>query len=264
VSVFCTTTDPDVDPETRSRFLVTGIDESRSQTRRILDFKKSRHSLEGMRENLEISAVRRKHRNFQRLLKPCRIVNPFAGEIDFCDDRLQGRRAQPQFLNIINAVAFLHQMQKEVETAEVDGEKIEYIEVDRRDLQIGSSIAVEILGRSLDELSIPSRNLLEQIYSMVNERLEKLPERDSERMKSSDITFTRRDIREYTGWRQTRLRTHLVKLIEMEYVLMISGGSGRKLQRYSLIYDGQGQDGEKFIPGLKTPENSGISEVNQG
>ena len=32
-AVFITTTDPDTDPETRSRFFVTGVDESREQTR---------------------------------------------------------------------------------------------------------------------------------------------------------------------------------------------------------------------------------------
>ena len=113
-SVFCTTTNPEVDPETRSRFLVTGIDESREQTRRILEFQRQRHSADGLKDNLEIEKILRVHRNFQRLLKPLRVVNPLVESLGYSDDRLQGRRAQPQYLNLISTVAFLRQMQKEI------------------------------------------------------------------------------------------------------------------------------------------------------
>jgi len=235
-SVFCTTTDPEVDPETRSRFLVSGIDESREQTRRILEFRKSRHSLDGMKENLETCTVRRKHQNFQRLLKPYKIVNPFVDELNYADDRLQGRRAQPQYLNIINAVAFLHQMQKEVRKTTVNNEEVEYIEVSRKDIETGHKIASEVLGKSLDELSIPSRNLLEQVEKMVNERICELRERDQETLhKISDITFTRRQIREFSGWKNTRLHTHLKELIAMEYVILENGRTN-SLQHYRLIF----------------------------
>ena len=42
-SVFLTTTNPEVDPETKSRFWVTGINESREQTRAILAFQRQKH-----------------------------------------------------------------------------------------------------------------------------------------------------------------------------------------------------------------------------
>ena len=112
-SVFCTTTQPDIDPETKSRFIVTGIDESREQTRRILHFQRKRHSVDGLKKDLQADNVTRKHRNFQRLLRPYKIVNPFAEKLRYEDDRLQGRRAQPQYLSLINAMAFLRQMCKQ-------------------------------------------------------------------------------------------------------------------------------------------------------
>ena len=43
-AVFITTTDPDVDPETISRFFVTSVDESRAQTKAILAFQRKKRA----------------------------------------------------------------------------------------------------------------------------------------------------------------------------------------------------------------------------
>ena len=77
-TVLITTTNPDVDPETRSRFFVTGVDESREQTRAILESQRQRRTWEGCATGQEREAVMRRHWNFQRLLKPMAVVNPFA------------------------------------------------------------------------------------------------------------------------------------------------------------------------------------------
>jgi hypothetical protein len=41
-----------------------------------------------------------------------------------------------------------------------------------------------------------------------------------------DVPFTRRDIREYTGWPHTRVARYLKQLVEMELVVARSGRSG--------------------------------------
>ena len=254
VAVFCTTTDPEVDPETKSRFLVTGIDESREQTRRILEFQRERHTVSGLQVNLEKKKILHVHRNFQRLLKPLAVVNPHIDKLSYSDDRLQGRRAQPQYLNIINTVAFLRQMQKEVRRHTTENKEVEYIEVDEADIEIGNKLAVEILGKTLDELSIPARDLLELIDKMLSAKLAEAVEREGKETSTfkRDLTFTRRELREFSGWTQTRLRNHLKELIDLEYILIESGMNGRVLQTYKLIYDGGGKKGEKFIPGVKS------------
>ncbi len=48
-AVFQTTTKPDFDAETRSRFIITSIDESAEQTRAILEAQRNSHTLEGLR-----------------------------------------------------------------------------------------------------------------------------------------------------------------------------------------------------------------------
>ena len=155
------------------------------------------------------------------------MVNPYATELIYEDDRLQARRNQPKFLQLINTIAFLRQMQKPVKRYE----GIEYIEVDRTDIDMAVKLASELLGISLDDLSIPARNLLQLLTEM------KQP------------IFTRAEVMNHTGWCKSRLHAHLTELIEMELVVPQSAKKN-SLHTYKLLYNGEGQDGHKFCIGL--------------
>jgi DNA primase catalytic core len=248
-AVFITTTDPDTDAETKSRFFITSIDESREQTRAILSFQRRRHTLEGFAEQVKTDAIRKRHQNFQRLLKPLAVINPYAGELTYGDDRLQGRRDQPKYLNLIKAVALLRQMRKPVKAFSNNGSSFEYIEVDLEDIRIANELAREILGHSLDELSRPGRNLLLLLDEMIRARLKKEDTGDDSHRRNN-IGFTRREIRDFTGWANARVHRYLRELADLEYVLVDAGRNGATY-RYRLAYDGQGKDGSRFVLGLK-------------
>ena len=49
-SIFQTTTNPDITPETKSRFFILGVDESREQNRRILAMQRKFHTLESLKD----------------------------------------------------------------------------------------------------------------------------------------------------------------------------------------------------------------------
>ncbi|MEI6810222.1 MAG: hypothetical protein WCN95_16005, partial [bacterium] len=232
-TVFITTTNPDVDPETRSRFFVTGVDESREQTRAILESQRKRQTLAGRNGQTTKQPIVRKHHNFQRLLRNLLVVNPYAEELTYSDDRLQSRRDQPKYLNLIKAVAFMRQMRKPVRSR--DGR--EYVEVDRKDLEIADELAREILGKNLDDLNSVSRDLLLQIEKMVLERMKAQsdPEKGA-RLRRGDITFTRREIREYTGWPHMRVARYIGQLVELEYLITQAGRNGQRYV-YTLYWD---------------------------
>jgi hypothetical protein len=221
-SVFITTTNPDVDPETRSRFFVTGIDESREQTRAILASQRKRHTQVSQADSPTVQATRRRHHNFQRLLKPITIINPFAEKLDYLDDRLQSRRDQPKVLNLIRSVAFLRQMTKTIQIRKGKDQSLDYIEVDEQDLQIACDLAAKLLSHSLDDLNQVSRDLLVHLDRMVTEKVEAQP--DEESIRKTDVEFTRRDIREYTGWSNVRVHKYIQQLVDLEYVHRIRGG----------------------------------------
>jgi hypothetical protein len=104
-----------------------------------------------------------------------------------------------------------------------------------------------VLGRSLDELSPQSRRLLLLIHQMVSERAKTL------HMDRSDFRFSRREVREHSGWGHSQLALHLKRLEELEYLLVHRGGRGQSFV-YELIYNGEGQDGGLFLMGLIDPD----------
>ena len=244
-AVFITTTDPDVDPETRSRFIVLTVDESREQTRAILAAQRRLHTLAGVTGRESVESVLRRHRNFQRLLRPLVVVNPFAEELAYPDDRLQSRRDHPKLLNLIRAMAFLRQMQREVKRLALRDKAVEpalrtlgeagYIEVTRDDIAAASRLMEEACGPNPEDLNGVSWALLGQIGTMVSERFRAL--RASEvggNTQAGDIQFTRRDIREFTGWSHNRVKRYIKELVELEFVVADAGRFGATY-RYRLV-----------------------------
>lgn len=244
-AVFLTTTSPTMDPETQSRFIVISADEGRQQTQAILQSQRRGHTLEGLAEESKRKQIFEKHQNFQRLLKPLAVINPYAGQLTYGDGRLQSRRDQPKYLNLIRAVALLRQMQKTVlASANGVGQSMPYIEVDLEDIRLANNLINQIMGHSLDELSGPGYALLMILEALTKEAAPSEPECHM---------FTRRQIREYTGWSHSRVHRYLKELLTLEYVLEVGGRFGY-LRRFCLPYRGEGKDGGKFLLGLKSVE----------
>jgi hypothetical protein len=245
-AVFLTTTNPDTDAETKSRFFVTSVDESKAQTEAILAFQRRRRTLAGLADEAATEPVLRRHRAFQRVLEPLHVVNPYAEQLRYGDGRLPGRRDQPKYLTLIDAIAFLRQLQK---PAKVHAGR-RYVAVDRDDIRLANELATELLGHSLDELSRPAFELLVILDKM---RAEWAKTAAKAQNALEHFSFSRRQVREFAGWAHHRVHRYLAELIALEYV----GSDGARhgcLQRHHLLWEGQGQDGGRFLLGLKSPE----------
>jgi hypothetical protein len=249
VVIMITTTNPEaLDFETRNRFVILTIDESREQTRRILEKQREQESLEGLIQTSSEEMILRKHHNAQRLLRRLKVVNPYAGELTYPDDKLLMRREQKKYLTLIKTIAFLHQYERDVKKVKGPGGKLmEYIEVIPEDIALANKLAAEVLGRSLDELSPHTRNLLREIKSMVDARAAK------EKKKPEEMLFSRRDIREYAGWSYWQVYDHIKPLLDMEYLVLHSENRNRPM--YRLLWKGEGTDGQRFLMGLINPES---------
>ena len=115
----------------------------------------------------------------------------------------------------------------------MEGKPVEYIEVTLDDIDAANSLANQVLGQSLDELSPPSRTLLTGIYDMVKELA------DKKDCSLEEIYFTRRRIREHIGWTDWQIRAHIRQLEELEYLWVRMGARGKEYA-YALNYRGQG------------------------
>ena len=103
-----------MNPENASRAFLVNADESREQTRRIHESQRGKYSLERhSRERSLIPRIIEAHHAAQRLLTPRVIVNPFASKLVFPDALMRSRRDHERFVDLIAAVCFLRQYQKQ-------------------------------------------------------------------------------------------------------------------------------------------------------
>jgi hypothetical protein len=106
----------------------------------------------------------------------------------------------------------LHQYQRPVKTAQHVGGTVEYVEVTLEDIATANRLATAVLGRTLDELPPQTRRLLAQLEAYVAKRAA------AEGCPRTAVTFTRRQLREAVGARNSQLALHLSRLADFEYV----------------------------------------------
>ena len=245
VMIFLTTTAVDIDEELLNRCLVLTVDEGREQTAAIHRLQRERETLAGLLRSESRAAVLTLHRNAQRLLRPLRVVNPYAERLTFLDDRTRTRRDHMKYLALIRTIALLHQHQRPVKTVNNDGQPVEYIEATLDDIAAANRLAHQVLGRCLDDMPPQTRRLLELTERMAAaRRTEPKSERERERGR-----FRARELREFTGWGNSQLHLHLGRLVALEYVLTHRADHGQGFV-YELVYDGAGKDGGRFLSGL--------------
>jgi DNA primase len=243
VMIFLTTTAIDVDEELLNRCLVLTVDEDREQTRAIHRIQRQAQTLEGLLARSQRQDIVNLHRAAQRLLKPLAVVNPFADKLSFPDGLTRTRRDHMKFLTLIRAVTLLHQYQRPVQTVPNGDKVLEYIESTRSDIEVAAELIKQVLGRSLDELPPQTRRMLLLIDDLVRSECERLE------MERKDYRFSRRDVRQYTGWSDAQVKRHLRKLEELEYLIVHHGGRGQSIV-YELYFERPADPSQPFLPGL--------------
>ncbi|MHC1681399.1 MAG: CHC2 zinc finger domain-containing protein [Clostridiaceae bacterium] len=247
VALMITTTEVELDYETSNRFITLTIDESQEMTKRILQKQRESETIEGLVKKAETEHIYKRHHNAQRLLRAVAVINPYAAQLTFPSESLRARRDHKKYLGLIKAIAYLHQYQRQVKSVEHNGGIIEYIETTLDDIGQANKLAGEVLGRSLDELSPPSRLLLQSIKEMVELRCQAQGE------ETKECRFTRRDIRDHCRWSDFQIKSHIRQLEDLEYIYSLAGKKGKEYV-YELLYDGEGDDGKRFVMGLTPVE----------
>ena len=271
-AVFMTTAHPEAfDYETRNRYVLLTVDESKEQTKRILELQRWNETVEGLLARERRKAVFRRHHDAQRLLQPLEVVIPV--ESAYPSGFLILRREQKKYLTLVKAVALLHQHQRPRKTVSIDGRAVEYIEATSADVEIARGLASAILSRNLDELAPPSRSLYQVLRELVGEKRKSHEKgRGSEKEKTvkpgepegpeppvpsegesqkgrryalgsrddrhdERLLLGRQEIQKATGLSYWHVRTYIAQLVEYEYVGQVRGRNGRTL--YRLLWEGE-------------------------
>ncbi|CUI05590.1 DNA primase [Janthinobacterium sp. CG23_2] len=191
--------------------------------------------LSGLMAKQGKDAILALHRNAQRLLRPLAVVNPYADQLTFLSDKTRTRARSRK----VSDADRHHRLAAPTPARyqEHDGQAtvlaLEYIEVTASDIEQANRLTHEVLGRSLDELPPQTRRLLSLVDTLVDTSAAALG------IRRTEYHFSRKDVREATGWGDTQLKIHLGRLAELEYLLIHRAERGQGYV-YELLYDGDG------------------------
>ena len=110
-------------------------------------------------------SVKQKIQNVQKLLKPIKVVNPYANLIDLPQEIFKPRRTLLLLLSFIETISYYHQYQRPIKTNPTTQQK--YIETEKSDIKAAFSLMKEVLFSKSDELSKASRRFLELLKNKV-------------------------------------------------------------------------------------------------
>lgn len=240
VVVMVSTTNPDaLDDETKQRFLLLTIDESPEQTKSILLAQISKNMHDWYQTTADESMTMRLHHNMQRLLKPLTVTFTRDLRLVWPYSRLQMRREQQKFVSLVKALTLLHQYQRKTGTMKrLDGTKVEYVQATQRDVDLALELGREVFARNVDDVSPTARRLLSEIVRLVKEKYDALKGDDPKKeLFMYEVPFTRKELREETGWSETQVRRNIDQLVELGYIGRINGRQGSTF-RYLLLDDG--------------------------
>ena len=244
-SVVITTTRAGIHDENSTRIFELHTDESISQTERVVKENLLAGNFTNRGDDAEKERIRRLHRNAQRLLEPMEVNIPYAQHLSFPSKTTRNRRDSKRFLQLIKAVAFLRQKQKETKKL---GSDTWYIDADLDDYEIAYRLGIKVIKSTLDQISERARNVLKVCCELDQQN----------RASGKEPWFTVRDVQE-TGSRigvdisnRANLYKQLNQLTEYEFLELDQPKSkGRKLYRLSFKPE-RDECGE--IINIRTPE----------
>jgi len=234
VAAVMSSTRTEMNAENASRAFLVNADESRQQTRRIHESQRAKYSLERhSRERSLVPRIIEAHQAAQRLLKARVIVNPFASKLVFPDALMRSRRDHERFVDLIAAVCFLRQFQKEekVNRDEATGETVRYIECDSADYRTAYSILCATLPATLSSFPPSAIELCEAVRELLRAKAAR------EMLKVSEVSVTQREIREACGFNQRWIKRYIQLLAEWEYLVVVGARSRGSRNAYRLFRD---------------------------
>lgn len=184
--------------EDANRCLIVPTDERTEQTRKILFSMALRASGVGPSPE-QVGEVVATHHALQRLLKPADVVIPFAPDVERLFDvaSCEARRAFGQILAMVNAVALLHQRQRERDD---QGRIVATLE----DYAIAERLLREPMSRHREDVPAPARRFLDLLWQEFGDQ--------------EDREFTTTGARQIPGTSRGSVHGYLKALAENGYI----------------------------------------------
>lgn len=219
VSVAGCTTQESIYEDNSNRSFLLYIDESAQQDQRIMNYQRLVSA--GQVNEDEQHRAAETLRNVQRVLKPVKVVNPFAMYLELPQSVFKPRRTNGHYLQFIEAVTFYKQLQRESKFDTQTGE--EFIETTIEDIREANELIQEVLLRKSDLLNGACRQFFESLKAYLK--------------KEGQSTFTNAEIRRVLRINASNQKRYMVQL-QLADLIRKGKGDKRKGYHYEVVdYD---------------------------
>ena len=209
-SLACTTKG-EIYEDNLSRCFLVAVDESREQTRKIIDYQNKKAA--GLIDAREEEQARQLLEVALGLVKPLPVINPYATKLQLPEAAHKQRRLNELYQSYVQQLTLLHQYQRQKDK---QGRLIAH----KEDLLQAAHLMFDTILLKVDELNGPLRQFFEQLKSYLRDR---------------DQEFSQREVRQGLHISKTQLQRFLYDLMQLEYV-QLAGGHGNRGYRYRISY----------------------------
>lgn len=216
VCVSSCTTREKIYEDNANRCILIYIDTTPEQDKRIMEYQQQYSA--GMVNQSAENETKELLKNVQRLLRPIKIRNPFAQQINLPESVFKPRRTMLLLLSFIETITFYHQYQREVKQDKESGEI--YIESTAQDVEFAFKLMKEILFSKSDELTGACRKFFEQVKAWLK--------------KENKQSFHASEIRKMLRINPNNLKRYMIELSRYGFV-KITGGSKYKGYEYQVV-----------------------------
>lgn len=215
VSVAGCTTQESIYEDNSNRSFLLYIDESQEQDKRIMDYQRK---MSAGKIDLEAEQKARELlKNLQRILKPIKVINPFAEYLELPQSVFKPRRTNSHYLQFIEVITFYKQFQREKKYDEQTGE--EYIETTIEDIEEANELIIETLLRKSDLLNGACRSFFEFLKAVLAQE--------------KQTTFTNAEVRRWIRLPKSTVRRRFLELLDTENIVRVKD-KNKKTYRYEL------------------------------
>ena len=216
VSVGGCTTQEHIYEDNSNRSFLLYIDESTEQDQKIMDYQRLISA--GKVNTEQEHKAKELLKNVQRILKPIKVINPFAEHLQLPKSVFKPRRTNSHYLQFIEAITFYKQYQRIKKYDETTGE--EFIETTIEDIEEANELIIDVLLRKSDTITGATRNHLESLKEYLKA--------------NNQITFTSSEVRRKLRLKESTLRNYNKQLLLEGYIKKVKAEKG-KMYHYEII-----------------------------
>ena len=214
------TTKAEIYYDNMGRSIVIGVDESDTQTMRIIEHQNKR--LAGLIDKREEQKTKEFLQNCIRCIKPIEVINHYADKIFLPLEAKMLRRLNSHYQAFVKQITLLHQYQRKKDE---QGRLI----AEPEDLRMACDILFDAIMLKVDDLDSSLRQFFDRMKLFVKD----LAKKDGK--PEQDTVFTQRDLRMALNASKSQCFRYMEDLELLEYVQKTGGYANRGF-KYKIIF----------------------------